>query len=54
MSLSSIMAGADGLEIEVHPSPCDALSDADQQLNAEEFIDLMKAVKKTVEFRRSL
>lgn len=54
MSLSAIMAGADGLEIEVHPNPCEALSDADQQLNGDEFKELMVLVNKTVQFRDSI
>ena len=54
MSLSAIMAGCDGLEVEVHPNPCEALSDAKQQLNGEEIKDLIKDVNKTIEFRKSL
>jgi len=54
MSLSAIMAGCDGLEIEVHPYPDKALSDADQQLTPQQFSDMMDAVRKTVVFRNSL
>ena len=54
MTLSAIMAGCDGLEIEVHPSPCDALSDAAQQLTPEQFGDLMGDIQKVLEFRKSL
>ncbi len=50
LSLSAIMAGADGLIIEVHPNPPMALSDADQQLTIEEFAELMKKVKMTSDF----
>ncbi len=54
MSLAAVMAGADGLEIEMHPEPCKALSDAEQQLNGEELKELIVAVKKTVEFKKIL
>lgn len=54
MSVSSIMAGCDGLEIEVHPSPGDALSDAEQQLAPDEFSDLMGDIRKTLLFRNHL
>lgn len=42
MSLAAIAAGADGLEIEVHIDPSQALSDKDQQLTPEAFARLMK------------
>ena len=35
-------AGAHGLLIEVHPSPADALSDAEQSLSFDEFGALMR------------
>lgn len=54
MSLSSIMAGCDGLMIEVHPSPCDALCDASQQLTPSQFEELMLDVKETVVLRKKL
>lgn len=54
MALSAIMAGCDGLEIEVHPSPNDALSDAGQQLAPAAFTKLMGDINKTIEFRRAL
>ena len=53
-SLSSIMAGCDGLMIEVHPSPWDALSDADQQLDPDQFEVLMNDIRKTVAFKKGL
>lgn len=53
-SLSSIMAGCDGLMVEVHPNPGEALSDADQQLDPVEFDRMMKDIKKTVAFKRDL
>lgn len=54
MSLSSIMAGCDGLEIEVHSCPEKALSDNEQQLTPKEFDALMKNITKTLNFRKSL
>ncbi|HAV00220.1 MAG: 3-deoxy-7-phosphoheptulonate synthase [Lachnospiraceae bacterium] len=54
MSLSAVMAGCDGLEIEVHPKPEEALSDSAQQLNEEQFKSMMLKVRKTLEFRESL
>lgn len=51
MVLSSIMAGCDGLEIEVHSSPCEALSDREQQLTTEQFMQLMGDIRETLIFR---
>ncbi len=45
MSLSAIMAGCDGLEIEVHNCPQEALSDAKQQLLPDEFESLVKKIQ---------
>src|SRR2546426_571099 len=42
MSRAAIAAGADGLIIEVHPQPAEALSDGDQSLTPEAFARLMK------------
>lgn len=44
MSKCAIAAGADGLIIEVHPHPEDALSDGAQSLHPEEFADLMSGL----------
>lgn len=41
MARAAVAAGADGLMIETHPNPENALSDANQQLNLEEFEGLM-------------
>jgi 3-deoxy-7-phosphoheptulonate synthase len=38
----AVAMGADGLLIEVHPNPAEALSDGQQQLDFEGFADLMK------------
>ncbi|HHV35643.1 MAG TPA: 3-deoxy-7-phosphoheptulonate synthase [Syntrophomonadaceae bacterium] len=44
MSRAAVAAGADGLLIEVHPSPGDALSDGQQSLKPENFQDLVREV----------
>ena len=41
LSLAAVAAGADGLEIEVHPHPDKALSDGAQSLRLDRFGDLM-------------
>ncbi len=41
LSRAAIAAGADGLLVEMHPSPCDAWCDADQALTPQEMKDLM-------------
>lgn len=50
LSRAAIAAGADGLIIEVHPSPVDALSDGRQSLTPEQFDSLCKEVKGMVGF----
>ncbi|PKL06342.1 MAG: 3-deoxy-7-phosphoheptulonate synthase [Spirochaetae bacterium HGW-Spirochaetae-9] len=54
MSLAAMIAGADGLEIEVHIDPPSALSDKDQQLTVGQFEKLMKKLRKTRIFYESL
>ena len=54
MSLSAVIAGCDGLEIEMHPNPDVALSDAEQQLTGPQLEDVIENVKKTVDFKNSL
>jgi 3-deoxy-7-phosphoheptulonate synthase len=51
MSLAAVAAGADGLEIEVHIDPANAMSDKDQQLSPEAFTRLMKRVNIMRELR---
>jgi 3-deoxy-7-phosphoheptulonate synthase len=41
MSVASIAAGADGLLIEMHPNPSEALSDGAQSLTPEQLSDTM-------------
>ena len=45
MSKAAIAAGADGLIIEVHPHPEDALSDGQQTLDTAQFEELMSQLK---------
>ena len=50
MSLSAVVCGADGLEIEVHVDPSKAMSDKDQQLTPDAFATLMRRVRDLREF----
>ncbi len=45
MSLAAVAGGADGLLIEVHPDPSNALSDGPQSLNLQNFASLMSALR---------
>lgn len=54
MSLASIMAGADGIMVEVHDKPEKAYSDGQQTLDFNEAADLYDAVRKTYKLRKSL
>ncbi|HOB87200.1 MAG TPA: 3-deoxy-7-phosphoheptulonate synthase, partial [Bacillota bacterium] len=45
MSRAAVACGADGLMIEVHPRPAEALSDGPQSLNPEQFTRLMEDLK---------
>lgn len=49
LALAAIAAGADGLLVEVHPEPTEALSDGEQSLRLEEFGALMSAVRPVAE-----
>jgi 3-deoxy-7-phosphoheptulonate synthase len=46
MAMAGIAAGADGLLIEVHPKPAEALSDGPQSLKPDKFDALMARVRK--------
>lgn len=50
MAKAAIMAGADGLMIEVHNDPENALSDGQQSLTPDQFDTLMDKVKRIAEF----
>jgi len=52
LSLAAIAAGADGLMIEVHNDPENALCDGPQSLRPEKFEKLMKKVSRAVGFRQ--
>lgn len=45
LAMSAIAAGADGLIVEVHPCPEEALSDGDQSLSTVAFAEMMKQVR---------
>ncbi|MGH2473710.1 MAG: 3-deoxy-7-phosphoheptulonate synthase, partial [Candidatus Limnocylindrales bacterium] len=44
LAIGGVAVGADGVMVEVHPDPDQALSDAEQQLDLEMFRDLMAAI----------
>jgi 3-deoxy-7-phosphoheptulonate synthase len=44
LALGGVAVGADGVMVEVHPNPDEALSDAEQQLTIPQFADLMAAL----------
>jgi 3-deoxy-7-phosphoheptulonate synthase len=46
MALAAFAAGADGLMIEVHPDPENALSDGAQSLTPAMFADLMNSIRR--------
>lgn len=54
MSLAAVAAGADGLLIEVHINPCEALCDGPQSLDPESFAKLMKKILRLYECVQSL
>jgi 3-deoxy-7-phosphoheptulonate synthase len=49
MARAAVAAGADGLMIEVHPRPEEALSDGAQQLKPERFAELMQSLEPIAE-----
>ena len=50
LSLAAIAAGADGLMIEMHPTPETALSDGAQSLDPEQFAAVSARIKAIVEW----
>jgi len=54
MCLSSIVAGCDGLMLEVHINPKDALCDAKQALNPIQFSNIMSKINLTNNFYNNL
>ena len=49
MARAAVAAGADGIMVEVHHDPDNALSDGPQALLPDQFVDLMKQVKAIAE-----
>jgi 3-deoxy-7-phosphoheptulonate synthase len=49
VALAGIAAGADGLIVEVHPNPAEALSDGGQSLKPERFAELVRQVRAIAE-----
>jgi 3-deoxy-7-phosphoheptulonate synthase len=49
MAMAAVAAGADGLIIEVHPKPEEALSDGPQSLKPDKFAKMMARVRKVAE-----
>jgi len=54
MAMAAVAAGADGIMVEVHPNPDEALSDGEQSLTFDQFTDMASAVKKIHEEVRTL
>ncbi len=53
MSLASVACGADGMIIEVHRNPEEALSDKEQSLRPEQFADIMQGVRALERFMKA-
>jgi 3-deoxy-7-phosphoheptulonate synthase len=51
LSRAAVAVGADGLLVEVHPSPEQALSDGNQSLNFAEFRDMMQQLQPYLDIR---
>src|SRR5437867_3620487 len=49
MARAGLAAGADGLIIEVHPHPAEALSDGPQSLKPERFTEVMRGLRRVAE-----
>jgi len=49
LALASAAAGADGIIVEVHPRPAEALSDGPQALTIPDFQDMMKKLARVCE-----
>lgn len=52
MALAAVAAGADGLMVEMHPNPAEALSDGPQSLDPDQYRELMAAVYSLAAFLR--
>ena len=49
MAKAAVAAGADGLMIEMHPNPDQALSDGAQSLNPDTFLQLVEELQPFIE-----
>jgi 3-deoxy-7-phosphoheptulonate synthase len=49
MAVASIAAGADGIIVEVHPNPEEAMSDGYQSLNLQQFAEMMERCRKVAD-----
>jgi 3-deoxy-7-phosphoheptulonate synthase len=54
LAIGGVAVGADGIMVEVHPTPDQALSDAEQQLTLDQFRDLMTTLVPVHEHVRGL
>jgi 3-deoxy-7-phosphoheptulonate synthase len=54
MAIGGVAVGADGIMVEVHPRPDEALSDAEQQLDFDGFAQMMDAILAVHEHVRDL
>ncbi len=52
MALAALAAGAQGIMVEMHPRPEEALSDADQSLNPDQFTRLMRKLNHFVQWQK--
>lgn len=50
MTRAALVAGADGIMVEVHPDPAKALCDGAQSLSGDDFKELMQSVDKLLEY----
>jgi len=48
MAKAAVVAGADGIMVEVHPHPAEAFSDGPQSLKPDTFRELMRELKPLV------
>jgi len=54
MSLAAIAAGADGLMLEVHINPAEALSDGDQSMTPDQFSQTARRIRQMYDFIKTL
>src|SRR4029077_3927626 len=54
LAIGGVAVGADGVMVEVHPDPDEALSDAEQQLDFDQFRDPLAAIVPVHEHVREL